>query len=151
MLERNNSKPRCEKNFADRDDFTCIGPSTYAIQDTSEDWVAFFRNRHCPLPREGGCLAAPVAGDRDGITGCCRWATRSAAQAKNPPPVQYKLLITKHLMMKSGGVRKVKGIEAGESELPLDSLIGSELAAEEKSRLAAEEKSWSLWRSTPLS
>jgi len=53
------------------------------------------------------------------------------------------------LIVKSGGFRKVKGIEAGERELPLDSLIGSELAAEEKSRLAAEEKSWSLWRSTP--
>ena len=36
-----------------------------------------------------------------------------------PPPVECKLLIKQHLSVKSGGVRKVKGIEAGERELPL--------------------------------
>ena len=38
-----------------------------------------------------------------------------------PPPAEIKLLITQHLIAKGGGVRKVKGIEAGERELPLNS------------------------------
>ena len=112
-----------------------------------EDWVAFFRTDTAPSQVRVG-VWRPVAGNRDGITGCCPRATRSAAQAKNPPAVECKLLITKHLIVKSGGVRKVQGIEAGERELPLNSLIGSDSQPEEKSRLTAEEKSWSLWRST---
>src|SRR6516225_193604 len=55
---RTTTKPRCEKNFADRDDFTCIGPSTYAIQDSIRRLGCFLPDRHCPLPSEGGCLAA---------------------------------------------------------------------------------------------
>jgi hypothetical protein len=69
----------------------------------SEDGVAFFRTDTVPSQVRVG-VWRPVARNRDGITGCCPWATRSAAQAKNPPPVECKLLITKHLMVKSGGV-----------------------------------------------
>ena len=76
-------------------------------------------------------FGGPGAGNRDGITGCCPWATRSAAQAKNPPPVECKLLITKHVMVKSGGLRKVKKIEAGERNFR--STDGLRLATEEKS------------------
>src|SRR6516225_4934016 len=144
---RTTTKPRCGKNFADRDDFTCIGPSTYAIQDTMRRLGCFLPDRHCPLPSEGGCLAARSRKQRRNYR-LLPAGNSLRCQAKNPPAVECKLLITKRLIVKSGGVRKVQGIEAGERELPLNSLIGSDSQPEEKSRLTAEEKSWSLWRST---
>ena len=54
------TKPRYEKNFADRDDFTCIGRVRYAIiRPYQKIGVAFFPDPTLPpSPCEGGCLAA---------------------------------------------------------------------------------------------
>src|SRR5215471_20993025 len=113
---KNNNKPRYEKNSLIVT--ISLASAEYAMlyKTPLEDWVAFFLDDTAPSQVRVG-VWRPVAGNRDGITGCCPRATRPAAKAKNPPPVERKLLITQHLIMKRGGVRKVKGIEAGEREL----------------------------------
>ena len=74
-----------------------------------------------PLPSEGGCLAAPSRKERRNYMLLPAGNFAPLPKLRIPPPAEIKLLITQHLIAKSGGVRKVKGIEAGERELPLNS------------------------------